>query len=84
MSCTPLFPGLSASCDLAHGCSLKYWRLGAGLPLGVVLNFLLQLGFREAGTAFALSALDNTQRAISTDMSQLGLLMPFKWDALPF
>lgn len=53
----------------------------AGLPLGVVLNFLLQLGFREAGSALALASLDDAQRAISADMSQLGLLMPFRWAA---
>ena len=44
----------------------------------MVLNFLLQLGFREAGSAFALATLDDAQRAISADMSQLGLLMPFR------
>ena len=49
----------------------------AGAPLGTILNFLLQLGFREVGSPFALSELDDTQRHIAADMAQLGLLMPF-------
>ena len=49
-----------------------------GAPLGAALNFLLQLGFRAAGTPFALASLDDAQRAMAADVSQLGLLMPFK------
>ncbi|KAK9917411.1 hypothetical protein WJX75_004051 [Coccomyxa subellipsoidea] len=49
----------------------------SGAPLGTILNFLLQLGFREVGSPFALSELDDTQRHIAADMAQLGLLMPF-------
>lgn len=53
-------------------------RAHAGVPLGTILNFLLQLGFQEVGSPFALTDLDNTQRSIAGDMAQLGLLMPFK------
>ena len=51
----------------------------AGVPLGTILNFLLQLGFREVGSPFALANLDDVQRSIAGDMAQLGLLMPFMY-----
>jgi hypothetical protein len=50
----------------------------AGAPLGTMLNFMLQLGFREVGRPFALAELDATQRTIAADMALLGLVMPFK------
>ncbi|CAL8465169.1 g4704 [Coccomyxa elongata] len=46
-------------------------------PLGTILNFLLQLGFRDVGSPFALAELDDIQRNIAGDMAQLGLIMPF-------
>ena len=51
--------------------------LRAGAPLGAILNFLLQLGFREVGSAFRLESLSRVERTIASDISQLGLLMPF-------
>ena len=53
-------------------------RLPAGEPLGEVLNFLLQLGFREVGAPFAASALRAAERGIAADLAQLGLLLPFR------
>ncbi|KAK9827695.1 hypothetical protein WJX81_001241 [Elliptochloris bilobata] len=49
-----------------------------GEPLGEVLNFLLQLGFREVGAPFAASALRPSERGIAADLAQLGLLLPFR------
>ncbi len=43
-----------------------------------MLNFLLQLGFRETGRPFVLASLDKTQVTIAAEMAQLGLIMPFK------
>ena len=51
--------------------------LHAGAPLGAILNFLLQLGFREVGSAFRLESLSRVERTIASDIVQLGLLMPF-------
>ncbi len=53
-------------------------RLPAGEALGEVLNFLLQLGFREVGAPFAVSALRAPERGIAADLAQLGLLLPFR------
>ena len=50
----------------------------AGEPLGEVLNFLLQLGFREVGAPFAASMLRAAERGIAADLAQLGLLLPFR------
>ena len=50
---------------------------GAGAPLGAILNFLLQLGFREVGSAFRVDSLSPVERSIAADVAQLGLLMPF-------
>ncbi len=50
----------------------------AGESLGEVLNFLLQLGFREVGAPFAAAALRAAERGIATDLAQLGLLLPFR------
>jgi hypothetical protein len=50
----------------------------AGESLGEVLNFLLQLGFREVGAPFAAAALRASERGIATDLAQLGLLLPFR------
>lgn len=50
----------------------------AGEPLGEVLNFLLQLGFREVGAPFAASTLRAPERGIAADLAQLGLLLPFR------
>ena len=49
----------------------------AGAPLGAILNFLLQLGFREVGSAFRVDSLSAVERTIAADVAQLGLLMPF-------
>lgn len=49
----------------------------AGAPLGAILNFLLQLGFREVGNAFRVDALSKVEATIAADVAQLGLLMPF-------
>lgn len=46
--------------------------------MGTILNFLLQLGFRDVGSPFALADLDDIQRNIAADMAQLGLIMPFR------
>lgn len=51
----------------------------AGAPLGAILNFLLQLGFREVGSAFRVDALSSVERTIAADVAQLGLLMPFMY-----
>ena len=66
-------------------CSLKKTRQQshisllrcAGAPLGAILNFLLQLGFREVGSAFRVDSLSAVERTIAADVAQLGLLMPF-------
>jgi hypothetical protein len=49
----------------------------AGAPLGAILNFLLQLGFREAGSVLRVDRLSAVERTIAADIAQLGLLMPF-------
>ena len=46
--------------------------LRAGAPLGAILNFLLQLGFREVGSAFRLESLSRVERTIASDIAQLG------------
>ena len=61
-----------AACAHAALCVLR-----AGAPLGAILNFLLQLGFREVGSAFRLDSLSRVERTIASDIAQLGLLMPF-------
>ena len=43
-----------------------------------MLNFLLQLGFREVGAPFAASTLRAPERGIAADLAQLGLLLPFR------
>ena len=54
----------------------------AGAPLGAILNFLLQLGFREVGSAFRVGALSSVERTIAADVAQLGLLVPFMYAPL--
>ena len=43
-----------------------------------MLNFLLQLGFREVGAPFAAASLRAPERGIAADLAQLGLLLPFR------
>ena len=50
----------------------------AGEALGAMLNFLLQLGFREVGAPFAAASLRAPERGIAADLAQLGLLLPFR------
>ena len=49
-----------------------------GAQLGTILNFLLQLGFKDTGSPFALASLDEMQQGIVADVAHMGLLMPFK------
>ena len=50
--------------------------------MGAILNFLLQLGFREVGSAFRVDSLSTVERTIAADVAQLGLLMPFMYTPL--
>ncbi len=43
-----------------------------------VISFLLQMGFREVGVPFPLEGLNPLQANIAAQLSQLGLLMPFR------
>jgi hypothetical protein len=50
----------------------------AGGELVHVISFLLQMGFREVGVPFPLQGLNPLQANIAAQLSQLGLLMPFR------
>ncbi len=50
----------------------------AGGELVHVISFLLQMGFREVGVPFPLEGLNPLQANIAAQLSQLGLLMPFR------
>ncbi|KAL0048027.1 hypothetical protein WJX82_006028 [Trebouxia sp. C0006] len=52
----------------------------AGGELVHVISFLLQMGFREVGVPFPLQGLNPLQANIAAQLSQLGLLMPFRVD----
>lgn len=52
----------------------------AGGELVHVISFLLQMGFMEVGVPFPLVGLDPLQANIAAQLSQLGLLMPFRVD----
>ena len=50
----------------------------AGGELVHVISFLLQMGFGEVGVPFPLEGLNPLQANIAAQLSQLGLLMPFR------
>ena len=50
----------------------------AGGELVHVISFLLQMGFREVGVPFPMEGLNPLQANIAAQLSQLGLLMPFR------
>ena len=71
--------GMSHTVCVVNAQSQLLWvDTTAGAPLGTILNFLLQLGFRDVGSPFALADLDSVQHNIAADMAQLGLIMPFR------
>ena len=50
----------------------------AAAQLASVLNFLMQLGFRQIGQPYPLSGLGPLEQRIAAHMAQLGLLFTFK------
>ena len=60
-----------------HMLMLRFACCAQGRPWEPSSTSLLQLGFREVGSAFRLESLSRVERTIASDIAQLGLLMPF-------